>query len=571
MRILPLFSLVMLCFGSYCQNRLPTLITGKILNPSSDSIAIGDTSLILSEKGEFVYSMRLVKRAYFDVKYNIHEISIFLAPKDSLEISFDARQFDRSLKFTGNSAKVNYILSGQKYTDLDVNNYFNNNWVKLFSKDETSFIKTIDSLKQLYLRPINAFEARKEELNKSFVFDLKNEVNFGFDRLILSYLQQHSIFTGRDTVLSKSTIDYLNAINLDDENLMGVKNYMRFGNEWLDWKIRQDFQRNETLRKMDNQWLNSAFVFIQDEFKDQAVLDFWLYHYLVSHINNQGVKNLEDMIQRFNEVAKNKEYKDAVNDLYSKALEKNKDHIVKTYKNINGFTLNAHIFKPSNLKAGEKRPAMVYFHGGSWSEGKPEWHFGQSEFGFINIAVEYRTYGRHAALPFEEISDAKSFFRWLRTNANELNIDPNKIVASGNSAGGHLVLCAAMLDTLDEPGEELSMSSKPDLLILNSAVFDLSGWNWFDYLLKEKKEKIAISPVHQIKKGLPPMLIFHGTNDRAVPIETARNFVEEMRKTGNKVEFYPILNAPHELWFDPEYQKIEKGAKKDFLKKNKFL
>lgn len=65
-------------------------------------------------------------------------------------------------------------------------------------------------------------------------------------------------------------------------------------------------------------------------------------------------------------------------------------------------------------------------------------------------AVEYRTYNRHGTLPFDAVMDAKSAIRWLRQNANKYNIDTNKIVASGNSAGGHLILCTALADKWNE-------------------------------------------------------------------------------------------------------------------------
>lgn len=571
MRSILLILLTFFWFNGFSQAQKAASISGTIINPSAKTILIGDSLVSLSPKGTFECRFEIIKPAYFELQYNDKVWRIFITPAEQLLLTFDAREFDRSLKYKGPSSQINYILLEQTYTDLEVNNYFNYKWRKLFSKEENEFIKTIDSLKGLYLRTLNAVEAREESLNKDFVFDLRNDVNFGFDRLILIYPQQHLMFTGKNNILSASTIQYLDSINLGDPELLGVANYKKFGNEWIDWKIRNDFHKNDSLRKKDNQWLSDAFMIINSIFHNGKTRQFWLYFYLSSHIENQGVKNLEEYVEIFNALSDDSALKEQLNKQYRDELQNRKGHLVKTYKSVDSFELDAHIFKPDNLKGGEKRPAMVYFHGGSWSEGKPDWHFGKSELGLVNISVEYRTYGRHGVLPFQQVSDVKSMFRWLRKNANELNIDPNKIIASGNSAGGHLILCAAMLDTLDEAEEDLSVSSRPDLLILNSAIFDLEGFNWFDYLLENRDKKKAISPIHHIKRGLPPMLVFHGTNDRAVPIDIAKTFVEKTRAAGNKIDFYPIGNAEHELWFNKEYLNIAPSVKKDFLRKYKFM
>lgn len=558
-------------FNIFGQEQKPAIISGTIINPSAKSILIGDSLVSLSPKGDFEYQIQIVRPAYFELQYTDQVWRIFVTPSEQLRLTFNAQEFERSFRYKGPLAQINYILLEQTYTDLEVNNYFNHNWRRLFSKEENQFIKTIDSLKGLYLRTLNVFESRKEILNKDFVFDLKNDVNFGFDRLVLIYPQQHLMFTGENIILSASTLQYLTTINLDDPRFLDVANYKKFGNEWIDWKIRKNFHKNDSLRRKDNQWLSSAFTIITQNFQNEKIRQFWLYFYLSSHIENQGAKNLEEYIGTFNALSNDSVLKKQLNKQYQNEIQNNKGHLIKTYKTIDGFELDAHIFKPDNLKGGEKRPAMVYFHGGSWSEGKPGWHFGKSDLGLINISVEYRTYGRYGVLPFQQVSDVKSMFRWLRKNANELNIDPDRIVASGNSAGAHLILCAAMLDTLDEDGEDLSISSRPDLLILNSAIFDLEGFNWFDYLLENRDKKKTISPAHHIKRGLPPMLVFHGTSDRAVPIDVAKTFVERTRAAGNKIDFYAIDNAEHELWFNQEYLNIAPSVKKDFLKKYKFL
>jgi hypothetical protein len=84
-------------------------------------------------------------------------------------------------------------------------------------------------------------------------------------------------------------------------------------------------------------------------------------------------------------------FKREINAFYRKEKEGRQVPLVRTYKRVGNVALDAFVFVPEDVRPGERRPAMVYLHGGSWSEGKPDWHFGASEYGFVNVAVEYRT------------------------------------------------------------------------------------------------------------------------------------------------------------------------------------
>jgi acetyl esterase/lipase len=151
--------------------------------------------------------------------------------------------------------------------------------------------------------------------------------------------------------------------------------------------------------------------------------------------------------------------------------------------------------------------------------------------------------------------DAKSAIRWLRQHADEYNIDVNKIIASGNSAGGHLVLAAAMVENWNEKTDDLSYSPVPNVLIVNSGVYDLTDdtTSWIRQGLRNRNQDEnlvkEISPNYLIKKGLPPTLIIHGTNDRNVRFSTAGEFVEKMKLEGNEIEFHPLEGAGHFIWW----------------------
>ena len=242
---------------------------------------------------------------------------------------------------------------------------------------------------------------------------------------------------------------------------------------------------------------------------------------------------------------------------------------VETYKRIDGADLKVWLFYPSGAPAAGAQagplPAIVFFFGGGWRGGSPEQFVPQCRHlaarGMIAAVADYRVASRQQAKPAECVADAKSCVRWLRKNAERLGIDPHRLAAGGGSAGGHLAAAVATLPGLDEPGEDLSVSCVPDaLLLFNPALmlapFGTVGMQGFGADLTAARfgcEAQAISPVHHVRKGLPPTLIQHGRADTTVPYVTAETFVAEMKKAGNRCELVGYVGQPHGFFNASKY------------------
>jgi acetyl esterase/lipase len=545
-----------------------TVVRGTIAHHSANDIVIGEEGCALTEGGDFHLSRTISEPETATVRYRDVSFDIFVEPGETLEISFDEADIDNTIEFNGKSPETNLYLYRTNAINRKVANYFDTRtaeWVQLFSKDEPAFIEELNSLKALYLDPLQELQGQGKYIHPTFVSDTKTAINFAFDLRILNYPEMHQRYTGSAGVLSSETGRYLNEVILDDPRLLEIDGYEDFGDAYLSPMVRAEFKTNSTIRKSDNQWLLAAFNVIDKQFKNRSVTDFWQFHYLRRHIDNHGVKSLEPVMERFNNTCLSETLKTELNAFYEKDRQNRQGHLTRTYKRIDEFELDAHIFIPEGLEDGEKRPAIVYFHGGSWSEGKPDWQFGPSKLGFISICIEYRTYDRYGKLPFEQVSDAKSAIRWLRENADDLHIDENRIAASGNSAGGHLALCSAMLDILDEPSENLAVSSRPNALVLNAAVYELVD-SWFARLVEDKASIDTISPNLNVKRGLPPMLIFHGTDDiYSAPYQSCLQFVDAMKSLGNEVHFVPIVGVGHRLWLSEKYWQVAGQEKAEFF------
>ena len=76
---------------------------------------------------------------------------------------------------------------------------------------------------------------------------------------------------------------------------------------------------------------------------------------------------------------------------------------------------------------------------------------------------------------FECVKDARAAMRYVRSHAPELGIDPDKIVFNGATAGGHLAAATAMFDGVDHADDDLTLSCRPDAMVLFSPVIDTSA------------------------------------------------------------------------------------------------
>ena len=226
------------------------------------------------------------------------------------------------------------------------------------------------------------------------------------------------------------------------------------------------------------------------------------------------------------------------------------------YKQIDTTKLFMKVYSPEKIDNKQKYPAIVFFFGGGWNSGKisqfePHANY-FSKRGLVCFLVDYRVTSRHKSTPFESLKDAKSAIRYIRQNAAIFHIDTSKIVASGGSAGGHLAAAAALVKGYNEDSDDASISCKPNALVLFNPVID-NGPDGVGY------ERIGdayknFSPLHNIKKGAPPTIIFQGTNDNLIPVETVKNYQTVMRKEGSRCELFLYEGKEHGFF---NYNKLE--------------
>ena len=239
---------------------------------------------------------------------------------------------------------------------------------------------------------------------------------------------------------------------------------------------------------------------------------------------------------------------------------------MEIYKTVGEVKLAIHIFAPEGHKASDKRPAAVFFFGGGWSGGSvnqfvPHCRYLASR-GMVAMVADYRVSSRHKTTPFECVKDGKSAVRWVRTNAARLGVDPKRIAAGGGSAGGHVAAATGTVKGIEEDGEDRTVSPVPNALLLFNPVYDNGPKGYGHSRVKDRYEEI--SPMHNIRKGMAPAIVFLGTKDKLIPVETAKAFKAKMEAVGCRSELRLYEGQPHGFF---NSRKFRPGAKVNYYHK----
>jgi len=247
------------------------------------------------------------------------------------------------------------------------------------------------------------------------------------------------------------------------------------------------------------------------------------------------------------------------------------DQIIE-YKQVGDLKLTLHIFNPPDHKASDKTPAIVFFFGGGWKGGTPSHFYSQSQYlasrGMVAICADYRTEQNAGTTPVECVKDGKSAMRWVRSHAEQLGIDPDKLAAGGGSAGGHIAAAMATLKGFNEEGEDTSVSCKPSALVLFNPVFDNGpGGYGYDRVSSYWKE---FSPMYNLDKDVPPTLVQLGTKDQLIPVATAKAYKAKMEELGVRCDLILYEGQPHGFFNNAKYKETLQAAD-DFLLSQGYL
>jgi acetyl esterase/lipase len=201
------------------------------------------------------------------------------------------------------------------------------------------------------------------------------------------------------------------------------------------------------------------------------------------------------------------------------------------YKTSGAFQAKLDVYTRYDRKPG---PTLVYIHGGGWSSGSKEqymlWFLPYLQLGMRIVSVQYRLAG--VAPAPAAVKDCRCALYWVFQNADKYGFDRAKIVLTGGSAGGHLVLMTGMLRPSDGLDDECSGAApgRPAAIVNYYGPTDLVSaldaknpplLKWFKDATDPRALAARLSPLTYVRAGLPPVLTIHGDSDEMVPYTDA--------------------------------------------------
>jgi acetyl esterase/lipase len=236
-----------------------------------------------------------------------------------------------------------------------------------------------------------------------------------------------------------------------------------------------------------------------------------------------------------------------------------------TYLTATGYDSKLDLYRRRDVTTPQ--PTLIFFHDGGWVGGSKEGSLMSlvpwMEMGWNVVNVEYRL-ARVAPAP-AAVEDAMCALRFVVDKAKDMGVDTNRIVVSGESAGGHLALAAGMIPEsagftrLCAGGAfRSSDASVPKVAAIINwyGITDvgemLSGPNarnyavqWFGSMRNREEIARSVSPLTYVRAGLPPILSIQGDADPLVPFSQNVRLHDALGKAGVKNELVPIAGGGH--------------------------
>ena len=234
------------------------------------------------------------------------------------------------------------------------------------------------------------------------------------------------------------------------------------------------------------------------------------------------------------------------------------------FRRVAGRELKLDVYRPRT--EGEQRPAILQIHGGAWvigdkrEQGIPLLKYLASR-GWVGFNANYRL-SPGATFP-DQLVDLKAALAWIRAHAEEYGVDPDFVVVTGGSAGGHLTALMALTANQPryQPGFEEADTSVAAAVPFYG-IYDFTNrndtmppefHNWIArplvikaFIDEEPERYAAASPIDQIHPDAPPFLIVHGDKDTLAPVADARTFAHQLAAVSHaQVVYVELKGAQH--------------------------
>ncbi len=319
------------------DQKVATSIHGTINNPNYPNVILenmGEQLTAQVSNGQFTFSLMLDEPKIFNIRYGRRSGQIFINPGDQVVFSTNANEFSQVMNYTGSRAIENNYLTKKFNKDRMARSLK----VKTYKLEEPDFIAESDKMLETNKAEFKTFcETNEIDPFFKFIIDTEIEYEWANDRLI--YPRYHQFYTKKESFdVSPVYYDFQRNLDLDDPGKMHSPNFNGFVSNYADSEAGKILEQDEALKLSDNGLAKTKFDIIQKQFKNEDIKEYLMYNTLKSHIRFEGANGTTPLLESFNAISKNTNFKQDIQKDYSnwQGLETGSVAPTFAYKDIEG-------------------------------------------------------------------------------------------------------------------------------------------------------------------------------------------------------------------------------------------
>ena len=396
--------------GSAVLNSAPPLLTDGWSRPVNGA----DVPIQVSADGSFEIAVSASGPSFHRLTVGRETVELFLEPGYRSQVVFG----DAAVEFAGDGAELNRIV---QRVDRRIEAVSRNLWQdaeKLLAEDLSGFRKRVDPVRDALLQEHSDLVANAGGAPEFFVERTRADIVYWFKDVAMNYPRLHHEFTANVAEIPDNYVQAIAEGELDRTPLMTSRRYIQF----LDAYVRL-MSYGELMHldfNLPKEELLSKYEAIAALHTSPEIEHYLLREMFRNFMISYGPRDWGRVLERLEADQPGHPVAVEYRPRLEKAMAKREaPDEIRTFKRIGNVALEVHIFYPDGMDEGDERPAYVFFHGGGWEIGTPEWGYANckrmAERGMVAASFEYRIADVHGTGLWDSIEDVQSAVRWART------------------------------------------------------------------------------------------------------------------------------------------------------------
>ncbi len=309
------------------------VFSGKIENLTEGKISLWNSNkifddIIVNKDSTFLDTINNVKSGFYTFKYGKEQSKIYLKPGYNINLSLDAKQFDESIKYSGEGSYDNNYLAQKFLKEEDLNKFLS--YRNLGALDEADFVHKMDSVKKLQL----TYLEEQKDLDSTLKNLEEGDIIYGWANHMHNYeAYKRYISKNNDFKVSENYPDFSKGLNIEDESLIDVMNYKMYLQNYYYQKFSEELKNEEADRQI------TYLELISKNVKSQKIINALLYSDAKYGITYTG--ELQKYYDLFMANSTDEENKKDITDKYNKLIKLSKGNVSPKfvdYENYKGGT-----------------------------------------------------------------------------------------------------------------------------------------------------------------------------------------------------------------------------------------